>query len=175
MLRHLTLLTFAGIFFFVQSASASKTYTVVLTKVNAQRTVFGDAGDKTKFIRDSKVLLNENRDDADKSYWQFGGEQKKLRRVDLSCVEGKPLGTSFELRLEAMDKIDNFHIGTLKATLVREDDEVKLAFEQNKGNRIYRARRRARVDGKTIWVTRVFPGSDQPGNYILFFKVEESE
>ncbi len=175
MFKHHTLLTFAGIFLSVQAAAASKTYTVMLAKVNAQKTVFGDAGDKTMFICDKKVLVNERPEGEDEAYWQFGGEKKKIQRVEISCLEGKPLGTSFELRLEAMNKKDNFHIGTLKATLVREEDEVRLAFEQNKANGIYRARRWTRVDGEKLWATRVFPGSDQPGNYILFFKIEEKE
>ena len=167
-MKYLLLLTLASPFFAVQSALACKTYTVTLVKVGTNQAARGAA----LLIVHEKIPLDKtHKNDGKRNSWSF--QPKQLKHVDVTCLEGDSLSASFVLRLEAVHADDNSHIGTLKATLVREGNEVKLVIERKMKDRFYRVGRRKHSRGETFWVTRVFRVGS-PANYILEFKIERA-
>jgi len=152
-----------------RAVAASETYAVTLVSVWTNKTALGNGSENVRFTIDNVVQSNKDRaKDNEEKLWHIN--RSKTRRIDLACLEGKPLGTSFAVQLDAIDENSAKNIGKVAATLQQEDGEPRLAFTMQHGNRTLRLRRRGGSDGNTVWVTRVFP-DDRSSNYVLRFRI----
>lgn len=154
------------------SLVADDTYNVTLVSVYTNKPALGTDGDNVRLTIDGTVHSTKDpSNDGEKSLWRF--DKRKTTRVDIPCVRNQPLEASFVIQLDAIGNNGKQTIGIVTATLKKEDDELRLAFEMKHGKRTRRLRRRMRTGARTIWVTRVFP-LDGSANYVLGFEIKKA-
>ncbi len=149
MAKYSVFVLFSALYFVPHSVLASDTYAVRLVSVWTNKTALGGDSESIQFTIDNVVRPNKHPAKVDgKNDGHI--DRSKTRYVDLVCLEGKPLGTSFAVQVDTIRDSSRKNIGKVIETLQQEDGELRLSFEMRHGKRTLRLRRRGRIDDKNV-------------------------
>ena len=155
----------------VTCATASDAYTVTLASVWTNNTASGESSENIQFAVNDVLQTNNDRNEKEgATFWHV--DRYQSRSIQLTCVESKPFGTSFSVKLNVVQDETKNEIGTVDVTLKEEKGEPSLAFEMQVGDRTTKLRKKLLSGEKTLWMTRVFP-KDESANYVLRFRIKK--
>ncbi len=81
----------------ISGIASAQTFNVKLEKAEAIELC--KHSDEVIFILDEQRCKDPNRRDGDGNYWRFGGDRPTTRTIGLNCLKGKPVNSSFILRV----------------------------------------------------------------------------